>query len=146
MREYDSHLASFFKAVGTALTTVIHKVLIFLSVEILILPPPGEDGLVCQTRLTKTTRCPHLPYAGGVGFAHAFTSSPAGLDPAMGSFPSHQCSGVYSHTPYRGLYLSRRLTAPSQPPAGFYRQFTSRTTSDEQPRKRSEPLPLLRMA
>ena len=45
------------------------------------LPPPGEDIGVCLTRMTKTTKRPLLPFAGGVGFTRAFTTAPhkAGL-------------------------------------------------------------------
>ena len=41
------------------------------------LPPPTGGGGVCQTRLTITTRCPLLPYAGCAGFAHTLTAPPA---------------------------------------------------------------------
>ena len=35
----------------------------------------------CQTRLTKTKRCPLLPY--GAGLAHTFTPPPAGCLPCF---------------------------------------------------------------
>ena len=39
------------------------------------LSPPVVDEEVCQTRQTKPTRHPLLPYARGAGFSYTFTAS-----------------------------------------------------------------------
>ena len=41
-------------------------------------PPPWDGGAVCQIQLSKSTRCPLMPYAGGAGFNRAFTVLPEG--------------------------------------------------------------------
>ena len=53
---------------------------LFLRLEIFVdCPLPERGGGMCQTRLTKITRCLLLHYAGGAGFACAFTAPPARL-------------------------------------------------------------------